>query len=106
MPGWVWILLTLFMIAMLAIGAIYAILHAIRAGKAMGQVGATISQHMPQPPAGEAGRQDQPEGPFFSQSLSKASSRYSQAHADLLRRKNSKRRNHEAVWARWKHFNR
>lgn len=105
MPGWVWILLVLFMIAMLVSGAVYAIIHAIRAGKTVGQVGESVGRHMPQPVDKDA-RPRESTGPFFAQPLNKASERYSQAHADLLRRKNYKRDRHASAWARWKHFNR
>ena len=47
----------------------------------------------------------QPEPPLFTQPLSVASERYSQAHAEVIRRREAKRSRHVEAWARWRRFN-
>ena len=106
MPGWIWIFLVIFMLAMLIGGAVYAIRHAMTAGRSIGRVSDDLNRHMPQPPvAGQSQATDRAEGPAFALPLSQSTERYSQAHAQVLQRREQRRRNHARVWRRWKQFN-
>ena len=106
MPGWIWILLVIFMLAMLIGGAVYAIRHAMAAGRSIGRVSDDLSRRMPQPPvSGQSLATDRTEGPAFALPLSHSTERYSQAHAQVLQRKEQRRRNHARIWRRWKQFN-
>ncbi|MBI0145133.1 MULTISPECIES: hypothetical protein [Bifidobacterium] len=106
MPGWIWIFLVIFMLAMLIGGAVYAIRHAMTAGRSIGRVSDDLNRHMPQPPvAGQSQATDRAEGPAFALPLSHSTERYSQAHAQVLQRREQRRRNHARVWRRWKQFN-
>ena len=76
-------------------------------GGAFGKVsrtGAAIGEHMAafQNTAPSDG---QPEPPLFTQPLSVASERYSQAHAEVICRREAKRSRHVEAWARWRRFN-
>ena len=43
MPWWIWLILALFMLAMLVAGIVYAAVHALRASKVIGAVAADVS---------------------------------------------------------------
>ncbi len=107
MPGWIWILLVIFMLAMLIGGAVYAIRHAMAASRSIGRVSEDLNRHMPQPPAAGQSQAttDKTEGPAFALPLSQSTERYSQAHALVLQRNAQRRRNHGHIWRRWKQFN-
>ena len=107
MPGWIWVLLVIFMLSMLVGGAVFAIRHAMAAGRSIGRVSDDLNRHMPQPPATvQPQATDRTEGPAFALPLSQSTERYSQAHALVLQRKDRRRRNHGLIWRRWKQFNR
>ncbi|MBM6699296.1 hypothetical protein H7U32_02920 [Bifidobacterium pullorum subsp. saeculare] len=104
MPWWVWLVLALFMLAMLVAGLAYAALHAFRGVKSLSDVGgclgervAKLSQPSPDGAADEA--------PFFTRPLTDATDRYADAHAAVLARKAAKRERHAERWARWRRFN-
>lgn len=104
MPWWIWLLLALFMLAMIIAGFVYAGLHGYHALKDLGAVGHEVGKRfarMEQTHDGE--RQSDP--PLFTQPLTVAKERYVDAHADVVRAKAAKRERHARAWARWKQFN-
>lgn len=104
MPWWIWLILALFMLAMIVAGLIYTALHGIRALKDMSDIGVQIGERVAA--MGESGTSaDTSEPPLFTQPLSVAQNRYAEAHADVIRRKAAKRERHTQAWARWKRFN-
>lgn len=100
MPWWIWLILALFMLAMIVAGLIYAALHGIRALKDMSDIGGQLGERVAA--MGESGTSaDTSEPPLFTQPLSVAQNRY----AEALRSKAAKRERHTQAWARWKRFN-
>ena len=95
MPWWIWLILALFMLAMIVAGLIYAALHGIRALKDMSDIGGQLGERVAA----------MGEPPLFTQPLSVAQNRYAEAHADVIRSKAAKRERHTQAWARWKRFN-
>ena len=104
MPCLIWLVLVVFMLVMIVAGLAYAALHLWRAFGKVSRTGAAIGEHMAafQNTAPSDG---QPEPPLFTQPLSVASERYSQAHAEVIRRREAKRSRHVEAWARWRRFN-
>ena len=89
MPWWIWLILALFMLAMIVAGLIYAALHGLRGG----QLGERVAA------MGEPGTSaDTSEPPLFTQPLSVAQNRYAEAHADVIRSKAAKRERHTQAW--------
>ena len=95
MPWWIWLILALFMLAMIVAGLIYAALHGIRALKDMSDIGGQLGERVAA----------MGEPPLFTQPLSVAQNRYAEAHADVIRSKAAKRERHTQAWDRWKRFN-
>lgn len=104
MPWWIWLVLVVFMLVMLIAGLAYAALHLWRAFGKVSRIGAVIGEHMAAF-QDTAPSEEQPEPPLFTQPLSVASERYSQAHAEVIRRREAKRGRHVEAWTRWRRFN-
>ena len=104
MPWWIWLVLVVFMLVMIVAGLAYAAMTLWRAFGKVSRTGAAIGEHMAafQNTAPSDG---QPAPPLFTQPLSVASERYSQAHAEVIRRREAKRSRHVEAWARWRRFN-
>lgn len=104
MPWWIWLVLVAFMLVMLVAGLIYAALHLWRGFQKVSQTGAVIGEHMAA--FQDVGTSSGPsEPPLFTQPLATASERYSQAHAEVIRRRENKRNRHAEAWNRWRRFN-
>ena len=100
MPWWIWLVLALFLLAMLVIGAVYVIMHALRALHVVGEVGERLSG--PLAAMGEQQAEPAPaEDPSFAQPLREPLNRYIDAHAELLRRRARKEDRHARTWGRW-----
>ncbi|OZG59966.1 hypothetical protein BLEM_2141 [Bifidobacterium lemurum] len=103
MPWWVWVLLVVFMLAMIAAGLVYAGLHGLRALRDAGEIGAKLSQRFEAMGEGtDAGESN--DAPLFTQPLDVARERYIDAHADVIRRQDAKRQRHAERWAVWRRF--
>ena len=101
MPWWIWLILALFMLAMIVAGLIYAALHGLRALKDMSDIGGQLGERVAA--MGEPGTSaDTSEPPLFTQPLSVAQNRYAE---DVIRSKAAKRERRTQAWARWKRFN-
>ena len=100
MPWWIWLLLALFMVAMLVAGVVYAALHGMRGLRIVGEVGEQIGDRMAAmgEPDQEADRQSPP---VFTAPLRAASERYTQAQAAVVARRQAKRERHARQWADW-----
>ena len=71
MPWWIWLILALFMLAMIVAGLIYAALHGLRALKDMSDIGGQLGERVAA--MGEPGTSaDTSEPPLFTQPLSVA----------------------------------
>lgn len=103
MPWWIWLVLTIAMIASLAVGTVYAIKHGLRALHTVGKVSAQFSKRFEAMAEPVESDPDQPA--VFTQPLRVAAQRYSDAHVDVIKRDNRKRNRHVRQWARWDRFN-
>ena len=92
MPWWIWLLLALFMLAMVVSGVVYACLHGYRAFK-------DVAKGKPLP------QNNENEAPFFTRPLKDAADRYADAHAGVIERHEAKRSRHAQQWAQWRHCN-
>jgi flagellar basal body-associated protein FliL len=103
MPGWIWVLLVLFMIGMIIAGGIYAFLKAKGALSTLGGLGSHVQKAMEamstEPEAIEA------HAPAVTDSLAQTAQRYEEAHTARLEHKQMKRNRHVATWRRWDRFN-
>lgn len=105
MPWWIWIVLVVFMLVMLIVGLAYVALRLWRGFQTVSGTGAALGERLAafgQASAPDA-RDDVP--PSFTQPLSVASERYSDAHAGVVRRRSAKRIRHIETWSRWRRFN-
>lgn len=104
MPWWVWLLLVLFMVAVLIAGAAYVCVHGYRAFKVAAALGERISKRCED--MSKTFVQPQDNGiPFFARPLKDAASRYTDAQVDVIRHHEMKRTRHVQRWVRWQYFN-
>lgn len=104
MPWWVWLLLALFMLAMIVMGGIYVFVHGMRALRVIGDTGARVSR--PIEAMSRVAIEPEPaEPPLFTQPLTVAAERYERAHVKVIERRNTIRERHAQAWASWLHFN-
>ena len=99
MPWWIWLMLSLFMVAMLVAGFVYAALHGLRALKGMGGIGSHIGRVMSR--MNERIPVAQAEAPAFTRPLRDMTDRYVDAHAVVVERREAKRDRHAQLWAQW-----
>ena len=104
MPWWIWLLLALFMLAMVVSGVVYACLHGYRAFKDVAKLGERTAKRIeamgkPLP------QNNENEAPFFTRPLKDAADRYADAHAGVIERHEAKRSRHAQQWAQWRHCN-
>lgn len=104
MPWWIWLILVIFMLAMIIAGTAYAILHAIRAGKTAMQTGITVSEHMAALSQADSSQEDGHPA-SFTVPLNEVVRRYEDAQARRYERRAAKRDRHVRIWARWSHYN-
>lgn len=104
MPGWIWLVLVVFMLAMLATGVLYVVVHAVRAVKKASAVGDAVSSTLGKMSV-DADAVAPGEPAIFTQPLSTAADRYSQAHAQVIRRQEARRNRYAGIWSKWLHFN-
>ena len=101
MTWWMWVLLAVIMIAALALGIAYAVIHAIRAAKSVARVSAQISEHTEpmSDPADTAALQ----APSFTRPFAASINAYSAAHADVIARREARAEQHARTWEAWLH---
>ncbi|PJM79960.1 hypothetical protein [Bifidobacterium scaligerum] len=104
MPWWIWLVLALFMLTMITVGLVYAGIHGAHSLKDMAHTGERVGERISAMAENELSDQGH-EAPIFVQPLSVAQERYSDAYAQVLRRKADKRNRHIQAWNRWKRFN-
>lgn len=99
MLWWIWLILALFMVAMIVIGCVYAFRHGVAAAKVVGatmaQAGECVSR------MGEPVESAEPQAPFFTQPLKVSLDRYEAAQVDVATRAGAKRECHGEVWKHW-----
>lgn len=104
MPWWIWPILVLFMLAMIAAGLVYAGQHGFHAVQDIAEIGGKLGERVSK--MGEPGDStEESEPPLFTQPLNVAQERYVDAHAEVIQRKNVTHKRHIAAWNRWKQFN-
>ena len=104
MPWWVWLALALFMLVMVVSGIVYACLHGYHAFKDVAKLGERAAKRidaMGKPLT----QQDENDAPFFTRPLQDVTERYTNAHTEVIERREAKRNRHAQQWAHWRHFN-
>ncbi|KFI97476.1 ABC transporter permease [Bifidobacterium stellenboschense] len=101
MPWWIWLLLALFMFAMIVIGGIYAFRRAMAALRVVSDTGEQVSDRLAAmgEPAEDSAEDD---SPIFTQPLRVAAERYEHAHIEVVKRRQATRDRHVQAWKRWK----
>ncbi|MFT8355897.1 MAG: hypothetical protein ABF780_03030 [Bifidobacterium aquikefiri] len=103
MPGWIWLLLVIFMIVVLIAGAAYVVFRALAAMRTATKLSTVIGAKIAD--AQSSSQDKEPQDPLLTQPLSVASDRYSQTHAEVLRRHNRIHERHMRTWQQWRYFN-
>lgn len=103
MPGWIWVLLVLFMLAMIVAGGIYAFLKAKAAFGKLGGLNSHVQKAMEAINAEPEPREEH--APALTNPLAQSAQRYEEAHAARLDYKQAKRNRHVITWRRWERFN-
>ena len=101
MPWWIWLLLVLFMVAVLVVGGIYAVRHALAALRVVSHTSGRISDRLERMTA-PSDDVDEPARPVFTEPLHVAAERYEQAHVAVVRRRQETRDRHVRAWRRWR----
>lgn len=105
MPGWVWVLLVIFLLAMLVSGAVFV----FRRGKAAIDLLTPLGHRAQEDMDAIRRAQDQPvperQEIVLGRTLADVRSDYEDAHTDLLRHKNARKADRDASrWPRWAAF--
>lgn len=102
MPWWIWLLLALFMIAMIVAGVAYAIIHAMRGLRNVAPLGARFSELMnAMQDIGSADDDTTDTVPSFAEPLTVTADRYAEAHARVIERQAATRERHVRQWVEW-----
>lgn len=99
MPWWIWLILVLFMVAMIVAGCVYVLQHGLRAMHVMSGTAAQIGERLAR--MGEPVEGTEPEAPFFTQPLKVSLDRYEATRTRKAEREIAKRARHMEVWERW-----
>lgn len=105
MPWWIWLVLVVFMILVLALGAWYVFVHAMSAMRIVSRTGAQVMDRVNALSDSGDSSHSQAEPPIFTLPLREAADRYEQAHIEVLNRKAAQRERHARIWHDWKQFN-
>ena len=101
MPWWIWLLLVLFMLAMIAAGLVYAVRRALHALGVVSETGAAMGERLAR--MGESrGEDDAARAPSFTEPLRETAARYERAQTEIAERAQNKRSRHVGAWKRWK----
>lgn len=103
MPGWIWVLLVIFMLVMIIAGAAYAFFKAKKSLPIAGALGSHVSKVMDK--LGEEPEDSAPHVPAVAQSLVDTAKAYEDAHKSRLEYKQARRNKHTVTWRRWEKFN-
>lgn len=103
MPWWIWLILALFMVAMLVAGVAYVLVHGLRALHGLGELGARFGEVTSR--LGDSVEASDPGAPMFTRTWSEGAERYADAHAENISRRGAKRERHVERWAEWSRFN-
>lgn len=103
MPGWIWVLLVIFMLVMIVAGAAYAFLKAKKSLSIAGALGSHVGKVMDK--LGEEPEDSAPHVPALAQPLADTAKVYEDAHKSRLEYKQARRNKHTATWRRWEKFN-
>ena len=104
MTWWMWLTLSLILVAAFVLGVAYLVVHAIRALRTVSATADAVGKPLSAMTADD--EQSHPlEPPLFTQPLKRSMDRYSLAHARVLERAQARRNRHAEQWNQWKHFN-
>lgn len=104
MPWWIWLVLALLMLAVIAAGVAYAVRRAFAALDMVSPVLDRFGEAMDRMGADDADGRPQDMAPAFTRPLRESADRYADAHARVVERHDAARRRHMAAWARWARF--
>ncbi|WEV63282.1 hypothetical protein [Bifidobacterium sp. ESL0732] len=102
MPWWGWIIVAIIMLAALAVGLVYAGIHAVRAAHGVADTGKEIQNYL-NAMQKSAPSNETHEKPLFTQPLSTAARRYSLAQTEVERRRITRHNRHAERWSIWRH---
>jgi hypothetical protein len=105
MPGWIWVVLVLVMLAVVAVGTAFVVIHAIRAMRVIADVGSMVNDRVAAMSEHDNNCEAQDTTPIFVQPLHTASERYAQAHSRVIARRMDRHERHIDRWAQWRTFN-
>ncbi len=101
MPWWVWLLITIFMLAMIIIGGIYAFKRGMNLLLTANQTSSDIFERVGKMSDTEEARHAD-STPLFTQPISQAANRYATKHATMIRRHEAAQDRHAKKWSEWK----
>lgn len=99
MPWWVWLILALFMAAMIVVGCIYALRRGFAALQTVSNTASQVGNRIAR--MGEPVEASAPEAPFFTQPLAVSLEYYEAAQLKVAQRDKAKHERHMRVWQRW-----
>ncbi|NEG54702.1 YibE/F family protein [Bifidobacterium platyrrhinorum] len=101
MPWWIWLLLVLFMVAMLVIGGVYVFRRGLAALHVITDTGMQVGERLDR-----MGRPQTDDGPgpvpAFTRPLHETAERYERAQVEVIARRQAKRDRHVRAWRRWR----
>jgi len=102
MAWWIWLVLAIFAVVVLILGALYVLL---KGKKALAEVGPLTDRVQKDLAAVAEGPKPSDHDTLIAQPLSVATERYEVAHANRIEYKKQRRLKHTENWQRWESFN-
>lgn len=99
MPWWIWLILALFMAAMIVIGGVYALRHGFAAVKKISSTVSQVGDRIVR--MGEPLENNGFESPLFTKPLADSLNHYEAAQLKVAERKKVKHERHAMIWRRW-----
>jgi uncharacterized membrane protein len=106
MPGWIWIILVLFLVTMIAVGLWYAFCHFRQALASLTPLQHTIQKDMNEISAVRDRAQHGSSKPLvLTHSVGQTAADYEEAHYRLVVHRQKAHNRRDQRWARWARFN-
>lgn len=100
MHWWGWLILAVFMVAMIVIGVAYAVVHAIHALHRCSTTAGAVNERISAMGQSASSVEDD-EAPSFTRPITASVDRYSRAHTPVVQRRQTRRERHTDTWVRW-----
>lgn len=101
MPWWIWLLITVFMLLMVALGVAIVVLSAIKIARVCFGISEDVSSRFERLHEPNKEDNENPRDPLFTLPIKDATNRYERTHTKVIDRHQKIRENHRSIWQHW-----